>query len=80
MKEIGHIAAARVVLKVDEVTIISANGVVLRTAVKDIKQAGRATRGVRIMHIAEGDSVANLARIPAAGLGREGQEDGKEEK
>lgn len=78
---IGHIAAARVVQKADEVTIISAAGVVLRTAVKDIKQASRATRGVRVMHVAEGDSVATLARVPTATLSADGsQENGKEEK
>lgn len=77
---IGHIAAARVVQKADEVTIISSSGVVLRTAVKAIKQAGRATRGVRIMHIAMGDSVAALARIPAVGGVDAAQENGKEEK
>jgi DNA gyrase subunit A len=78
MATIGHIAAARVVQKSDEVTIISSAGVVLRTAVKDIKQASRATRGVRIMHMAEGDSVATLARIPAVADGS--QENGKEDK
>jgi len=78
---IGHIAAARVVQKADEVTIISSAGVVLRTPVKDIKQAGRATRGVRVMHVAGGDSVATLARIPTASLSPDGsQENGKEEK
>ncbi len=78
MATIGHIAAARVVQKSDEVTIISSAGVVLRTAVKDIKQASRATRGVRIMHMAEGDSVATLARIPAATDTT--QQDGRQEK
>jgi len=38
-------AAARVVQAADDLTIISAGGVVLRTQVKDIKQAGRGTRG-----------------------------------
>jgi DNA gyrase subunit A len=84
-KDIGPIAAARVVQKDDEITIISAGGVVLRTAVKAIKQAGRATRGVRIMHVAEDDSVATLARVPAAGLAADGaaadaQQNGKQEK
>ena len=79
---IGHIAAVRVVQPADEVTIISTGGVVLRTKVKDIKQAGRATRGVRLMNVASGDSVATLARIAEADLKRVGasQEDGKEEK
>jgi len=65
---IGSIACARVVQKSDDLTIISANGVVLRTKVKDIKQAGRATRGVRLIHLDEKDSVASLARMSAAEL------------
>jgi DNA gyrase/topoisomerase IV subunit A len=49
--------------------------------VQEIKQAGRATRGVRLMNLAEGDSVATLARISAADLKRAGvsQENGKAE-
>jgi DNA gyrase subunit A len=80
---IGTIAAVRVVQTADEVTLISSNGVVLRTRVKDIKLAGRATRGVRLMQLAEGDHVATLARISAADLKRAGitaEENGKEEK
>ncbi len=82
MATIGHIAAVRVVQSADEVTIISTGGVVLRTKVKDIKQAGRATRGVRLMNVASGDSVATLARIAEADLKRVGasQENGKSEK
>jgi DNA gyrase subunit A len=65
---IGNIAGARVVQKSDDLTIISTNGVILRTKVKNIKRAGRATRGVRVMNMLEGDSVASLARIAAADL------------
>ena len=81
LSTVGTIAAVRVVQDADEVTIISTGGVVLRTKVKDIKQAGRATRGVRLMNVAGGDSVATVARIAAADLKRAGaQENGKEEK
>ena len=82
LSAVGTIAAVRVVQSADEVTLISAAGVVLRTRVQEIKQAGRATRGVRLMNLAEGDSVATLARISAADLKRAGvsQENGKEEK
>ncbi len=65
---IGPIAAARVVQEADDLTIISINAVVLRTKVKQIKQAGRATRGVRLIGLQEGDSVASLARIAEADL------------
>jgi len=63
LKETGKIVAARVVNEQDEVTLISAKGMVIRTQVKTISQQGRATRGVRVMRLKKGDSVASLARI-----------------
>jgi DNA gyrase subunit A len=67
-QKIGVIAAARVVQEADDLTLMSANGVVLRTKVKDISQSGRVTRGVTIMNMQAGDSVASLARIADADL------------
>jgi len=66
----GKIAVARVVQEDDEVTLISAGGTVLRIKVKEISQAGRATRGVRVMDLAKGDVVASLARLSTASLER----------
>jgi DNA gyrase subunit A len=66
--QIGLVAAARVVQPTDEVTFISSGGLILRTKVQAIKQAGRATRGTRIIHLQEGDSLASLARIASADL------------
>ncbi len=63
---IGPIVAARVVQEEDDLTLISANGVVLRTKVKAIRRAGRATRGVRLMNLQTGDTVAAVARLAAA--------------
>jgi DNA gyrase subunit A len=68
IKSVGTIASARVVQEADDLTIISLNGVVLRTKVKQIKLAGRATRGVRLIGLHEGDSVASIARMAAADL------------
>jgi len=68
IKTIGRIASARVVKKTDDLTIISANGVVLRTNIMDIKKAGRATRGVRVINLDKGDSVASIAVIDSAEL------------
>jgi len=64
LKEIGKIAEARVVQKEDEISLISSNGIVIRIAVADISRQGRATRGVTIMNLEEGDTVAAMARIP----------------
>jgi DNA gyrase subunit A len=68
LHKIGPIAAARVVQAADDVTIITTGGLVLRTRVQEIKQAGRAARGVHLIEVGEGDKVASLARIPVAGL------------
>jgi DNA gyrase subunit A len=63
LDELGTIVAARVVDLKDEVTLISAKGMVLRTPVGNISRMGRATRGVRVMRLKAGDSVASLAVI-----------------
>jgi DNA gyrase/topoisomerase IV subunit A len=47
----------------DDLTVISAAGVVLRTPVKAIARSGRAARGVVLMTLPESDLVASLARI-----------------
>jgi DNA gyrase subunit A len=70
IKIIGRVASARVVKKTDDLTIISANGVVLRTNIADIKKAGRATRGVRVINLGKGDSVASIAIIDAAEIAK----------
>ncbi|UCD99220.1 MAG: DNA gyrase subunit A [Chloroflexota bacterium] len=77
---IGKIAAARVVQEADDLTIISINAVVLRTKVKQIRQAGRATRGVRLMGLHEGDKVVSLARISEADLRAVGASEEEENK
>lgn len=74
LKTIGRISSARVVQKSDDLTIISTNGVVLRTKVKNIRVAGRATKGVKIIKLGKGDSVASLARIAASDLKQIGVE------
>ncbi|MCB9111900.1 MAG: DNA gyrase subunit A [Anaerolineales bacterium] len=72
IKEIGRIAAARVVRKDDDLTIMTANGVTIRLKVKDVKQSGRATKGVHLIKPQDGDSVASIARISAEDLKKAG--------
>ena len=63
-QDIGKITEARVVQENDEVSLISSGGIVIRIPVRDISVQGRATRGVTIMHLEKGDSVAAIARVP----------------
>jgi DNA gyrase subunit A len=68
----GKIASARVVQPSDDLTLISVNGIVLRLKVIDIREAGRATKGVRVMRLQTGDSIAAVARIASADLKKAG--------
>ena len=61
IEELGPIVAARVVDEKDQITIITGNGIMLRTPVSGISQIGRPTRGVRIVNLDDGDTVAALA-------------------
>jgi DNA gyrase subunit A len=72
LKEIGRIVAARVVQQADDLTIMTSNGVTLRLKVKEVKEAGRATKGVHLIKPNEGDSVASVARTSAEDLKKVG--------
>ncbi|MBK8822492.1 MAG: DNA gyrase subunit A [Anaerolineales bacterium] len=72
LPEVGKIAAARVVQNADDLTIMTSNGVTLRMKVKDVKQSGRATKGVHLIKPNEGDSVASVARTSAEDLKKVG--------
>ncbi len=49
-----------------EVILISQNGQTIRLGLKDIPALGRATQGVRIMRLNDGDSVVSLALVDKA--------------
>jgi DNA gyrase subunit A len=54
-----------------EVIIISQNGQTIRLGLKDIPALGRATQGVRIMRLNEGDQVVSLALVDKSDLPEE---------
>src|SRR5690606_11551199 len=81
LDEIGKIVAVSVVEPNDQITVMTANGIMLRTGVAGISRMGRSTRGVRVVNLQDGDSVAALAVITHEDLNREvdggsGDEDG----
>ena len=47
----------------DGIIITTAKGIVIRTSLKDIRIMGRATQGVRIVKLQEGDCVTDLIRV-----------------
>ena len=44
--------------------IINRSGLTIRTAVEQIRVAGRATQGVRIINLREGDAIASVMAVP----------------
>jgi DNA gyrase subunit A len=61
MNKSGHIIAARVVANDGDLTLISRDGIMLRTAIKHISKLGRSTLGVRVMNLKGNDVVASVA-------------------
>lgn len=62
---IGHVVALQVVSSDEEIMMISAEGVMIRLKVNNISLIGRATQGVRLMRLDEGDQVVAVARVIA---------------
>jgi DNA gyrase subunit A len=59
----GHLAGSRVVREGYQVMLISTGGTVIRMPVSDIKRLGRATQGVIVMRLREGEQVSTLAPV-----------------
>lgn len=47
----------------DDLMIINRSGIAIRMAVKDLRVMGRATQGVRLINLREGDSIAAVAKV-----------------
>jgi DNA gyrase subunit A len=62
----GNVAACRVVRPGQELMLVSAEGIVIRTSLDSISLLGRNTQGVTVMRVSEGDSVACIAAIDMA--------------
>jgi DNA gyrase subunit A len=65
-KKTGLVAAARIIRGDEELMLISANGIVIRTGLDDILPKGRKTQGVTVMNLRENDRVACIAVIDTA--------------
>jgi DNA gyrase subunit A len=77
LEETGKVVAARVVQPEDQVTLITSNGIALRTPVAAISQMSRMTRGVRIVNPDGGDTVAAMARLAATVEGMADEDEGR---
>jgi DNA gyrase subunit A len=59
----GAVVDAKTVTGDDELMLISQEGMMVRSAIKDVRPTGRATQGVRMINLKGKDRVASVARI-----------------
>ena len=64
----GKVAACRIVTDSDalELMLVTREGIVVRTRIKQISLIGRVTQGVRVMDVIAGDQVASIAAFTMA--------------
>ncbi|MCZ7604665.1 MAG: DNA gyrase subunit A [Planctomycetota bacterium] len=61
----GHVVSAKSIFEGDEIMLMTRGGVVLRTAVTEesLREIGRATQGVRMMRVEDGDEITSVVKI-----------------
>ena len=59
----GKVVAATLVKPEEEIMLIGTNGVLIRTRVNEIREMSRATQGVTLINLGEGEKLAGLSRI-----------------
>ena len=62
----GDLISIQAVTDENDLMIINRSGLTIRTAVSQIRVAGRATQGVRIINLREGDAIASVMAVPHA--------------
>ena len=60
----GELVAIKAVTDDNDLMIINRSGITIRTSIEQIRLAGRATQGVRIINLREGDEIASVAVVP----------------
>ena len=75
----GALVAIKNVTDDDDLMIINKSGLTIRMPVASIRLAGRATQGVRLINIKEGDSIAAVSVVARSGDDEAEQENGGED-
>ncbi len=59
----GELVAIKNVADTDDLMIINKSGIAIRMSVEDLRVMGRATQGVKLINLKEGDSIAAVAKV-----------------
>ena len=62
----GKLVSMQAVTDENDLMIINRSGIAIRTGVEQIRLAGRATQGVKIINLREGDTIASVMAVPKA--------------
>ena len=60
----GKLISIQAVTDDNDLMIINRSGLTIRTTVDQIRVAGRATQGVRVINLREGDAIASVTAVP----------------
>jgi DNA gyrase subunit A len=69
----GKVAAILVVTEAEEVVIVTTNGVVIRQAVREVRQTGRSAQGTRLQRLGDDERVAGVAPVVVTDEDPEGE-------
>ncbi|HYW94129.1 MAG TPA: DNA gyrase C-terminal beta-propeller domain-containing protein, partial [Bacteroidales bacterium] len=61
----GNLIGLKAVTDEDDLMIITKNGIVIRVSISNIRVMGRATQGVRLINLRNGDEIAALTQVPS---------------
>lgn len=64
-EQTGCVAGLKSVTENDDVMLMTSDGVIIRLSTKEINSIGRSTKGVRLMRLADGVKVIDIARTQA---------------
>jgi DNA gyrase subunit A len=75
----GQLIAIKDVTDTDDLMIINKSGIAIRMRVTDMRVMGRATQGVRVINLKEGDSIASVTKVQGYENGNDNGDEGEQE-
>ena len=69
----GGVVGIEMVKSDDSIIVTSSKGIVIRTPVKDIREMGRNTQGVKIIKLANGDRATSVVKVQKTADGEEAE-------
>jgi len=75
----GQLIAIKEVTDADDLMIINKSGIAIRMRVTDMRVMGRATQGVKVINLKEGDSIASVTKVHGYENGDKNGDEGSQE-